>query len=1092
MNSFFPLTLTQRDIFFDQMYYIDSPLYNIGGYIKCKGINIERMKAAHKKLALSHDVFGIRIVQKAGEVYQYVSKEVDYDMQIFDISHYPDSEKKAIEYLDELFQKKIEFIDKQLCFGYLLKLNTNDFWYVGLSHHLAMDGWGFAKWSYKLAEYYNDQDQALKRITPEELSYEAISQGDQKYLQSKRYNSDKTFWASLFQQPVDKLLSPHYSYLYKDSRYIPSTRYRHYLSRDLFSACSFASASIGVGVPHFMLGILAFYFASACDKKSMVFGIPAHNRNNHAQKNKVGVFTSVSPLGIDIAKNSTFKSLLNDIAKRQKANFRHQKFPFGDLISLLDRHSHERTLYDVSFNYLKLEYGNLKFGDDNVSVIYHPSGYYTTPLTVTLWDGDEDEIELQLDFNHAYFTFEEISQLANRFQYFAQFFSQPKNFERPLLDIPIVDREISRSLIAKISSEDSSLPQASCVHSLFEQQAQVQPDAIAVRYSEQTLSYQQLDEQANQLAHYLQAQGIGRGECVGVCLERSLDMVVSLLAILKAGGCYIPLDPSYPAARLAHIFEDTQLRFLLSDSSLVAVLPQMQGLCITLDTLVLDSYPVTPVALTFTPDAAQLAYMIFTSGSTGKPKGVMISHGAFANFLAAMQIRLSGVLAWQNKCLAVTTIAFDIAGLELFGPLSYGGEVVLASHADSQDPQRLATLIDAQGITLLQATPATWDMLVNDGWSGAPELVALIGGEALPLGLAKQLCARTKQLWNCYGPTEATVWSLVQAVDETQLSTGKIVLGGALGNYSHYVLNQQGQVQPIGCVGELHIGGVGLATGYLNLPQVTAERFIDNPFYDANNPASSERLYKTGDLVRYLADGQLEFLGRIDDQVKIRGFRIELGEIEAQLVAQPEVESALVVAKEVAGSQQLVGYVRAHNELEGDETQGEWLAERKAQLQAVLPQYMVPAALVLISQWPLTPNGKIDKKALPSPDSVVCVGHYEAPTGEVEWGVAQLWAELLGRAVDEISAHGNFFDLGGHSLLTTRLVAGVRSRFAVELSVQQVFEQRTLRSLAEVIGQAQGGAMLPALCAQPRAGNQAPLSYSQQRLWFIDQLQGAT
>ncbi|KKK85165.1 hypothetical protein LCGC14_2776030, partial [marine sediment metagenome] len=414
-----------------------------------------------------------------------------------------------------------------------------------------------------------------------------------------------------------------------------------------------------------------------------------------------------------------------------------------------------------------------------------------------------------------------------------------------------------------------------------------------------------------------------------------------------------------------------------------------------------------------------------------------------------------------------------------------GAELHLCPEHVRQAPEQLKALLCGQRITHALLPPALLTEMVLDEHYAFEALI--VGGESCAPDVAARWSA-LYPMFNAYGPTEASVCTSVSRI----IPDASLNIGHTIANMQQYVLNSELEIVPLGVPGELYIGGVGLAIGYLNLPQMTAERFIDNPFYDANNPASSERLYKTGDLVRYLADGQLEFLGRIDDQVKIRGFRIELGEIEAQLVAQPEVESALVVAKEVAGSQQLVGYVRAHNELEGDETQGEWLAERKAQLQAVLPQYMVPAALVLISQWPLTPNGKIDKKALPSPDSVVCVGHYEAPTGEVEWGVAQLWAELLGRAVDEISAHGNFFDLGGHSLLTTRLVAGVRSRFAVELSVQQVFEQRTLRSLAEVIGQAQGGAMLPALCAQPRAGNQAPLSYSQQRLWFIDQLQGAT
>ncbi|MCW8090694.1 condensation domain-containing protein, partial [Alteromonas sp. ASW11-130] len=479
MNSTFPLTLTQRDIFFDQMYYIDSPLYNIGGYIKCSGIDIDRMQAAHKQLALSHDVFGIRIVQRQETVCQYISEDRSFELPVYDFSKEGNPEQHAIDWLNQRFQQKIDFIDRQLCFGYLLKLTKEDYWYVGLSHHLAMDGWGFSNWSYKLAEYYNKPDQKLV-VEQEGLSYQEMSESDQKYLKSKRYESDKTFWREHFESSGEKLLTAYYKSQFSNVKYVPSTRYRHYINRDVFAACCVAANEVGVGVPQFILGVLAYYFSAVCDTNQVAFGIPAHNRKNHKQKNKVGVFTSVSTLNVDVPGSITFQQLVQGIAKLQKASFRHQRFPVGDLMSTLNSNSHERSLYDVSFNYLKLDYGELTFGSSDASVIYHASGFDTTPLTVTIWDGDDEDIEMQLDYNHAYFSNEEVQGLADRFYQLLHFFSQQTNLARPLSELPVLAESEKTKLIAAISHTQNNYPHDVCVHELFEQQAAVRPDAVAL------------------------------------------------------------------------------------------------------------------------------------------------------------------------------------------------------------------------------------------------------------------------------------------------------------------------------------------------------------------------------------------------------------------------------------------------------------------------------------------------------------------------------------------------------------------------------------------------------------------------------------
>jgi amino acid adenylation domain-containing protein len=440
-------------------------------------------------------------------------------------------------------------------------------------------------------------------------------------------------------------------------------------------------------------------------------------------------------------------------------------------------------------------------------------------------------------------------------------------------------------------------------------------------------------------------------------------------------------------------------------------------------------------------------YVIFTSGSTGKPKGVMIEQGALVNFLIGMDNQLGHVFAAPNKLLAVTTIAFDIAGLELWGPLSQGGQVVLAAKEDSLDPTRLATMLSEHKINCMQATPATWTAMLSAGWAGERDLMILSGGEALPVDLAKSLLTLGRQLWNCYGPTEATIWSMVKQIELADLDQNSGLLGGALANYRHYVLDSNQQLSPVGAVGELCIGGESLARGYLNRDDLTAEQFFPDPYNDQQVGA---RLYRTGDLVRFEPDGNLVFIGRIDDQVKIRGYRIELGEVEAQLLACEQVAQGLVLAwEDQPGQQRLVAYVVASEASDSDVL----VAGLKAQLREVLPQYMVPSAFVLLDKLPLTDNGKVNKKALPAPDGSHLHSDYNAPETDTERLLCDIWAELLKLEPGDISATANFFDIGGHSLLGVRLVTLVNSRFALELSIRDAFDQPRLRDFASLIEQ---------------------------------------
>lgn len=615
-----------------------------------------------------------------------------------------------------------------------------------------------------------------------------------------------------------------------------------------------------------------------------------------------------------------------------------------------------------------------------------------------------------------------------------------------LSQLPILTAAERHQVLVGWNNTTIDYPRDKCIHQLFEEQVEKTPDAIAIVFECQTLTYRELNHRANQLAHHLRSFGIGPESLVGICIERSFEMVIGLLGILKAGGSYVPLDPAYPEDRLDYMIENSELSLLLTQKLFrdqFAKHPvQVVGIDTDWDAIAQQRHDNPDSGIV--PD--NLAYTIYTSGSTGKPKGVQICHRPAVNFLNSMAIA-PGLTA-NDRLLAVTTISFDIAVLELYLPLLVGAQIILSTREIATDAAQLSGLMVQAGATVMQATPATWRMLFAGGWQGHTGLKMLCGGEAMTRELADQLLARGGELWNMYGPTETTVWSAAYRVEAGE---GSIPVAGPIANTQLYILETLNQPEgetvrpvPIGIAGEVFIGGDGLARGYLNRPDLTQERFIADPFSD--QPGA--RLYRTGDLACSRPNGALEFLGRIDHQVKIRGFRIELGEIEAALIQHPALQQCVVIAREdEPGDKRLVAYaVVAAGETFPTVT------ELRQFLKQSLPDYMVPVAFVQLDTLPLTPNGKVDRRALPKPTPGSNVGaDFIAPVTATERSLATLWCDILN--LEQVGVESNFFDLGGTSILGVQLVARIQAQFDIALRAVKLYQYPTIQTLAQYVDQ---------------------------------------
>jgi amino acid adenylation domain-containing protein len=770
----------------------------------------------------------------------------------------------------------------------------------------------------------------------------------------------------------------------------------------------------------------------------VVGGFTAGRKQPELQK-MIGFFLNTVVLRTNLSGNPTFCELLGRVRETVLGALAHDEMPFEHVVRELQPHR------DLSRNPL-------------VQVVFSLEPPLAAPnptWDMTQWDVGTGAAKFELSFllderpdgivgrityNKDLFEAATIDRMLGHWQILlASIVADPT---QRLSELPILTEPEQHQMLVEWNQTRAEFPSQSLLHELVETQVEATPQAVAVSFEAERVTYGELNALANQLAHHLRSLGVGPETPVGICLERSINMAVAVLGVLKAGGAYLPLDPTWPKDRLMFMLGDAQAPVLLTEQRLAGWFLNSVAHTVCLDS---DWKAISKAQRENPPRATgpdKLAYVIYTSGSTGKPKGVQIPHRAVINLLTDMRSRLH--VTGQDNFLFLTTLSFDIAGLELFLPLTMGAHVTLVSHEIATDGAGLSRAVAAAGVTVMQATPATWQMLLDVNWKGDSRLKILCGGEALKPELAKQLSHRCATLWNVYGPTETTIWSTALEVSTVPVhSAAAVSIGRPIANTEIYLLDSASHPVPIGVPGELHIGGAGLARGYLNQPELTEQKFIPHPF--STEPGA--RLYRTGDLARYRADGNIEFLSRTDHQVKIRGFRIEPGEIEAALVQCPGIRAAAVMAREdAAGEKRLIAYIVAPEQEVTRESLRRCLRER-------LPDYMVPSAFILMDALPLTSNGKLNRQALPAPEAANPDGSARSrkPKDAVELQLTHIWERVLG--VTGIAVTDNFFDLGGHSLSAVRLFSEIEKTFGEAPPLAALYVAPTIEQLGTAIRQ---------------------------------------
>jgi amino acid adenylation domain-containing protein len=1088
-----PITEPQREVWLaDRLSHEASLAYNESVLLRFSGaLDADALSSALHDLVSRHDA--LRAVVSADGATLVIPAATTIAVPLVSLESLSEGQRQAaiIDAQRKVVETAFDLEHGPLFNAQIFRLNAAEHVLIMAAHHIVCDGWSFGILVRDLSTLYRGRLGLAESDLVPAASFGDYAISQQTARGGVQEVADETYWLSRFsgsssELPVLDLPTDQSRAAW---RTFASRREDFVLDAALVASVRKAGAKQGASMFATLLAGFAATIHRVAASGDMVIGVPAAGQSVDGLDSLVGHCVNLMPIRIGVDPKNSMAALVAAAQTAMLDASEHQSYTFGTLLKklALPRDPSRLPLVSVMFNLDQaLDANTVGFNNLNVEFSGVPRSFENFELFVNAVQIDGG-LRLECQYNADLFTQKTVQRWLGAYENLLRALAQSADAE--VGAIPIVSAD-DLARLKKWNDTSKTFSRDSCVHELFEKHAQSDPVRVAVRWADKRVSYGELNERANRIAHSLRDMGARAGTLVGLHVERGPDMVAAMLGVLKSGAAYVPLDPAYPQDRLNFMVEDAKLAALITDASSKnsLIFARDKTLSLNEDASLLAAKPSANIlrdAKSAKP--SDCAYVIYTSGSTGKPKGVLVPHRAVVNFLESMA-REPGLRA-DDRIVAVTTLSFDIAVNELLLPLSVGAQIVLASRDEAGDGGLLATLIQASDATTMQATPATWRLLLETGWRSpisANKFKALCGGEALSNELAEKLLGANVTLWNMYGPTETTVWSTCVKVTDAKAA---ITIGRPIANTSVWVLDESRQPCPIGVPGEIWIGGDGVTLGYLNKFELTAERFIAHPF----SSEAGARLYRTGDRGRWresaganaaeAESGAIEHMGRLDFQVKVRGYRIELGEIEARLATAPGVGRAVVIAREdKPGDVRLVAYVvNASNAKIDDDA-------LRAHLKLTLPEYMVPQHFVTLPAIPLLNNGKIDRKSLPKPDAATRSAiDFVAPRTELEATVAAEMEASL--SLPGVSVYDDFFALGGHSLLAAQLTSRLNRLFDARLSMRTLFEAPSVSRLAAVI-EANMAAPVRAVDVIERLSDQtiAPMSLMQERLWFLEEL----
>ncbi len=1028
-----PMSFAQQRLWYLDQLEPNSAAYNLPAAFRITGtLDLVVLRRAIQALIDRHEALRATLTVSGDQPVQVIAVDQPIEIPIrrLESEGTDDREEAIARAVRSVAAESFDLAAGPLFRARVLIVDEAEHVLILVAHHAVFDGWSLDIFMKELGALYDAFAKGMPSPLPDlRVQYADYSAWERERMNAGALDGELAYWRELLGGRLPVLQMPSYRSR-PPTQTFAGSMHRFEVTEQLVD--SLASVAAQQGATLFMVLLAAYQTAlhRYTGQTDIVVGVPIANRSGADLDGMIGMLTNTLSLRVDLSGNPDFREVLSRVKEVCLNAYANRQIPFERIVEELhpDRDPSRTPVFQTILGFWDGTAEEIRLGDARAVRMAADANVARTDLSLWLTKA-RSGFRCALEYNTDLFDPETIGDFAESYRSILEAVVGDAAIDVGRLPVLTAGRAHQVTEVWNDTVRDYDLSVG--IHGLVQAQVDLTPNAVAVQCAGEEMTYAGLDARSNQLARYLRKLGVGPNVLVGLCVERSIDLLVALLGILKAGGAYLPLDPEYPRERIEFMLNDAQVPLLVTQSALIDRLPAHDGL-VRLDADWPTISKEDEGRIGEGSNRERLAYVIYTSGSTGKPKGVKVPHGGVVNFLRSMRERPG--LCGDDILMAVTTLSFDIAALELYLPLTVGGRVVIATRDVVSDGRALLSLLRSSNATAMQATPATWRLLIEAGWGGEGMKV-LVGGEALPTGLAAELKGRARSVWNLYGPTETTVWSTVWPVED--LESG-VLIGRPIANTQVYILNSLLEPVPVGVTGELYIGGEGVTQGYLNRAELTEERFVANPFRGG-------RLYRSGDLARHRPDGQIECLGRIDNQVKVRGYRIELGEIESVLMEREGVEQAAVGLHEgQEGDQRLVAYVVL------DPFEDPTPTELRRHLRSRLPEYMIPHQYLELDELPLTPNGKIDRKALASRsplgmDSALTV---EPPQTRTEKLVAEIWKEVLGTTV--VGTHDNFFDLGGHSLLALRVLGRIESETGRHVPPRLLVLQ-TLRQIAAEI-----------------------------------------